>query len=1299
LKIKYLFQTLLLLVLIGSPSLALARTATWDGGGSGNLASTAGNWDTDVAPIAGDAIVFDATSTKACTWDISSATTFASFSINAGAQAITLNNSLNLTGAYNQASGTMTFNTGSPIITAGADSTISGGTVTQTQEPNGSGTTAVRAVSFNITGNLNYSAGSITVDSLGFPANQGPGKNNTGGDAGGANGGDGANGAYYHSAYAYSGFGSISAPVTAGSGGQDAAGGGVVRLNVSGTLTVTGIISANGAACVCSEGAGGSIWLSAGTLAGSGTIRANGGNNTSGNPGGGGKISLTYTTRTHNGTVTAYGFTGGAYNAYVSTSAPGTIYTKASAATYGDLLIDNGSSSTVSYPSPKYTRIPASDTFATITIKNYAQVLIQSGVTLTSASGFSGGTSNSTLYINSGGTLDTSAVSSLSGSPNITNAGTHTINSSTTLASNTYLYNGGSFSGLTNLTLSGGIFTFTSNTGLSIPGNLTISGATVNHTQEPNGSGTTAARSVYFAVAGDMNISSGSITVDSLGFAYAQGPGTAPGYYAGGANGGDGTQNNYYNGYTPGTSGFGSISAPVTAGSGGNNGCSGGGTVRLDVTGTLTVTGTISSNGQTGDCGEGAGGSIWINAGTLAGSGTIRANGGGTASYGGGAGGGGKISLTYTTRTHNGTVSAYGTTTGSYNGRIYVSAAGTIYTKASSATYGDLTVDNGTNSTTPTTTWYTRIPASETFANVTVKNYAQLLITSGKTLTVATAFTNGTSDATLTINSGGILDTSAISSLTGAPNITNLGTHTVASSTTLSSSTYTYNGAFSGLTNLTISTGGIFSFANNTGLSIPGNLTISGGTVNHTQEPNGTGTTAARAVYFTVSGDMNISSGSVTVTGLGFVTGQGPATGDGTGCCSPSGGGNGGDGAKGNGSGGGLSGIGSITSPVTAGSGAGSGSGSNGGYGGGTIRLDVTGTLTVTGNIVANGSNGGGVDAGAGAGGSIWINAGTLAGAGSITANGGNGGNSSGRGGGGGKISLTYTTRTHNGSVTAYGGSIYDGTYAAAGTIYTKAAAATYGDVAVNNNSHTSVSTAYTRTLSGALTINTLTLSGSGKVSLGNTLTLSGDVSIASGTTLVQNSQNIVVGGNWTNNGTFTNSGLVTFNGSGTSLFTGNTTFTTLTCTTAGKALTFTAGSTQTISGVLTLTGTSGSKIVLRSSATPTRWNINPQSIPSVSYVDIKDSNNSNASARTASTSLDSGNNNNWTIQADCVDSDGDGYGNPGSAGCTHPETDCDDTRASVHPGAREISNGLDDDCDGVRDNNIINQGVFSNPL
>src|SRR5258706_2441061 len=53
---------------------------------------------------------------------------------------------------------------------------------------------------------------------------------------------------------------------------------------------------------------------------------------------------------------------------------------------------------------------------------------------------------------------------------------------------------------------------------------------------------------------------------------------------------------------------------------------------------------------------------------------------------------------------------------------------------------------------------------------------------------------------------------------------------------------------------------------------------------------------------------------------------------------------------------------------------------------------------------------------------------------------------------------------------------------------------------------------------------------------------------------------------------------------------------------------------------------------------------------------------------------------------ADCTDNDGDGYGNPARGAWKTPQLDCNDSDDSIHPGASETCNGIDDNCDGAVD-------------
>lgn len=102
-------------------------------------------------------------------------------------------------------------------------------------------------------------------------------------------------------------YGSATAPTDPGSGGANSHaatlgnGGGVVRIAATGRVTVNGTISANGQGSGNSwggRGSGGSVYITCETFAGTGTVRANGGehNGEEHAGGGGGRVAVVYNT-------------------------------------------------------------------------------------------------------------------------------------------------------------------------------------------------------------------------------------------------------------------------------------------------------------------------------------------------------------------------------------------------------------------------------------------------------------------------------------------------------------------------------------------------------------------------------------------------------------------------------------------------------------------------------------------------------------------------------------------------------------------------------------------------------------------------------------------------------------------------------------------------------------------------------------------------------------------------------------------------------------------------------------------
>jgi len=184
-------------------------------------------------------------------------------------------------------------------------------------------------------------------------------------------------------------------------------------------------------------------------------------------------------------------------------------------------------------------------------------------------------------------------------------------------------------------------------------------------------------------ITGDLTVDATSrVDANAKGYGQFAGPGAGTNdysYASGGGHGGPGG-NGYYQ---AGGGSYGALLAPTNWGSGGGRmptcacpGGAGGGRVRLNVGGALTVAGQLTAKGGSVWAGGGAGGSIFLTVGTLAGNGSVTANGGSTDYYYSGGGGGGRIAIYYGSSTFSGGLTALGgLSTGANSG-----GAGTLYT-------------------------------------------------------------------------------------------------------------------------------------------------------------------------------------------------------------------------------------------------------------------------------------------------------------------------------------------------------------------------------------------------------------------------------------------------------------------------------------------------------------------------------------------------------------------------------------------------------------------------------------------
>jgi autotransporter-associated beta strand protein len=149
----------------------------------------------------------------------------------------------------------------------------------------------------------------------------------------------------------------------------------------------------------------------------------------------------------------------------------------------------------------------------------------------------------------------------------------------------------------------------------------------------------------------------------------------------------------------------------------------------------------------------------------------------------------------------------------------------------------------------------------------------------------------------------------------------------------------------------------------------------------------------------------------------------------------------------------------------------------------------------------------------------------------------------------------------------------------------------------------------------------------------GSTVTLSAhDFTLTNGTFSAPATFN--VSETWSKAGgtTFThNNGEVVLNGT-TQTIVGSTTFYKLTdIETVADTLTFTNGTTQTVSNICTLKGASGQLLSLRSSSNGVTWTINPDTtVDDIQFVDVKDSINSAVAGIDPANSVNSYGNTNW---------------------------------------------------------------------
>jgi plastocyanin len=620
-------------------------------------------------------------------------------------------------------------------------------------------------------------SGTLTLSGMGF-ANNGPGSpRNTGGASHGGVGG------YVRTSLpsdAGAVYGDVYTPNRFGSGVGSNRGGGLLVLSVTNTFRVDGSLLTEGQ----TSSSGGSLWITANALDGMGVISANGGPPQTSASGSGGRIAVYYFTQANfRGRFTAFGGAGVLSDS--QTGSCGTVYMAYTGSSYSNrslILNNNGQIPPNDEPICVNCTDPGRAWLNTVPqsfdeIHLYGQASLAMMPWLTRPAFFfnagkllSDGTGVINVLANQLLIFQDADYNNVDVSVYVQAGGRIQLPETFVCRGHTLLIRG-ELAGVQDLTVDSGCtlllsptaFTTNSTQGSFAFRTLNVrNGGEIKQVVEPNARDWTFQFTItnLFVRGGalmhfvKMNINAVNISVEDGGQLYCDTfsnscPNTAGmGFNFWGASGAGhgGTGGAGANAAIVGQA-FGNTMLPTATGCSGGNyttqiGGYGGGALRMNVSGTLSVDGLVHANGANGvsSSGGGSGGSVLIFANRLTGYGSIQSLGGagGTdANYPGGGGAGGRIAVYFQlNQTYMGTFQTFGGL-----GRLgairssSTGGAGTVFLYAMATRERRLLVDGGLN------------PAFLPVIGSRIVNFSNMLVEPGRTVVIPVgedAFGNST---------------------------------------------------------------------------------------------------------------------------------------------------------------------------------------------------------------------------------------------------------------------------------------------------------------------------------------------------------------------------------------------------------------------------------------------------------------------------------------------------------------------------------------------------------------------------